>query len=157
MSTTRSNVAGRISEALNQPSVADAAGVPPATWASPDSPHVFRGFGVYLGGRNRGRLPFIEYDIQAQPFTQETYEGGTVQTTVRITAHAGGRDLDVVNTLLDSILMSVLSCLRSPDEDNYLSIGSESVGAIEQSPWGHQMSVELTVSHSYSRETYERE
>jgi hypothetical protein len=143
--------------ALQVASVASAAGVPALTWASVSAPHVFRGFGAYTGGRNRGRLPFIEYDIQSQPFNQETYEGGTVETVVRITVHAGGRDLESINTLLDEIIIASLASMRSQAVDTLMAIGSESVGAIEQSPWGHQMSADITVSNSYGRDTYERE
>jgi hypothetical protein len=143
--------------AFQDPSVADAASIAPSAWAAASTPHVFRGFGGYLGGRNRGRLPFIEFDIQTQPFAQETPEGGTVTTAVRVVAHVGGRDLEAANDVLDNMLIAGLACLRSEAEDNYMAIGSEEVGQIEQGPWGHQMALTLSVEHSYGRDTYERD
>lgn len=158
MSTTRSVVADRVSSALSSAQVADAAGVSSAVWASPSVPHVFRGFSSgFISGRSRGRLPFIDYEITEQPYALETRQGGMVSTSLRITAHAGGRDLAAVGERLDSMIVAALSAIRSEDEDNYMAIGNETVSEMEVSPWGQMMSVVLQVEHSYGREKYEQE
>jgi len=155
MATTRSVIAARLKADLEDSTVAAAANVVAATWASATSPHVFRGFGGFVTGRSRGRLPFIEYDITDQQFTLDNSEGGTVESTIRIAVHAGGRDLATIGNYLDGILMACFAKIRSQAEDNYFMLGNDVGQEVEQGPWGHMLQATFTVQHTYDRTSYE--
>lgn len=155
MATIGTVISSRIFTALRSASVAAQAGVAEATWSSTATPRVFRGLGGYLNGRNRGRLPFVEFDVQAQGFNHEVYEGGTVISTVVVLAHCGGRDLETAGNLLEGILASGLAAIRSEATDNYTALGDDDIGPLEAGPWGHQRRATLTIEHTFARSDYE--
>ena len=155
MSTTQSILAERIFAALRSAPVADQAGIATATWASTTIPRVFQGFSGYLAGRNRGRLPFIEFEFQSQGFAHETFEGGTVSTVVTLRAHCGGRDLETAGNLLNAMIASSLAELRSEAADNYTAFGSDQITVIQQGPWGHFIECQTNFEHTFARSDYE--
>ena len=156
MSTTIGTVLSeRVVSALRSSDVAAHAGVAAAAWASAATPRVFRGIAGFLGGRNRGRLPFIEFDISSIDYAHETREGGSATTTARIVAHAGGRDPETAGNLLEAILTAGLIALRDESVDNYTALGSDAISELTLGPWGHQRETQITVVHSYGRSDYE--
>ena len=156
MSTTIGSVLSeRIFSALRSSDVAAHAGVAAATWASTTTPRIFRGIAGFLGGRNRGRLPFVEFDISGIDYSHATLEGGAATTTARIVAHAGGRDPETAGNLLEAILTAGLIAIRDESADNYTALGSDAIGPLTLGPWGHQRETTITVVHSYGRSDYE--
>lgn len=155
MGTIGTVLSTRVFAALRSAGVATQAGVAEATWASTTVSRVFRGLCGYLGGRNRGRLPFVEFDIRSQGFDHETLEGGTVTSTIRLLAHCGGRDAETAGNLLEAILAAGLAAIRSEASDNYTALGNDQIDELEQGPWGHQRSASLTIEHTFARSDYE--
>lgn len=155
MSTIDTVLSARIFAALRTSAVANAAGVAAGTWSDTTIPHVFKGSGPYIGGRNRGRLPFIEFWIESQPFAAEHFQGGTVITTVRIVAHVGGRDLETANDLADAMLAFGIAAIRSEAVDNYTAMGDDQIAALEAGPWGHMRQATMTFEHTFDRTIYE--
>lgn len=155
MSSTGTVISTRVFAALRDAVVAAQAGIATLTWASTVTPRVFRGFTGYLAGRNRGRLPFMEFDIESQGFAHETLDGGTMVSTVRIRAHCGGRDPETAGNLLEGMLAAGLAAIRSEAADNYTALGDDQIGALEQGPWGHTREATLTIEHTFARSDYE--
>ena len=143
-------LSSRIFAALRAASVATQAGIASGTWASTTTPRVFRGFGALVSGRNRGRLPFIEFDISDQAYTEDHYEGGTLSAVVTLTAHCGGRDPETASDTLDAILVSGIASIRSESTDNYTALGSDDIQDIEPGPWGFKRKASVSVSFSFS-------
>lgn len=155
MATSVTVLSARVLSALRSSPVALAAGIGAATWASTTTPRVFQGFQGYLGGRNRGRLPFIEYDVDTQAYSKEHFQGGTLTSSLRIRAHCGLRDIPAASTLLDSIITSALAAVRDEAVDNYTALGDDQVSICEYGAWGHYCDATLSVEHTYASSDYE--
>ncbi len=155
MSTASSVLSGRIATALRAAAVAVQAGVDSAAWASLSAPRVFRGLGGYLGGRNRGRLPFMEYEIETQTFSPETERGGELSQHVRLRCHVGGADPGVAGELCEAILCEALASIRSETGDNLTALGGDAIEAPALGPWGTSRDASLVVIQSFERSDYE--
>lgn len=155
MSTAGTVLTARVFQGARVAAVAAQAGLAAGVWASTTVPHVFRGLAGYIGGRNRGRLPFIEFDIATQKFDQRTEIGGDLMTTLTMRCHVGGRDPETAGNLAEAILTAAINAIRVETVDNYTAIGSDSIGAVEQGPWGHFRDAQMQFDHTFSRTTYE--
>ncbi len=155
MSTIGTVLSTRIYAALRDAAVAAQAGVAAGTWASTTVSHVFRDFTGYMLGRNRGRLPFIEFEISSEAFHQDTVEGGTVKTTVTLRAHVGGRDPEAASNMLEGILAAGMAKIRSEAVDNYTALGDDAMQPTVPGPWGLMREVAMEFEHTYDRGTYD--
>lgn len=155
MSTTNTVLRTRVLTQCRIAAVATAAGVGASAWADTSVPHVFGGSAGAIFGRNRGRLPFLEVATESQPFNQETPQGGTVRTTVRLRVNVGGADHETAEALANAILTAAIAAIRSESTDNYTAIGDDTIERFKPGPTWHQQEAVLTVEHSYSRSDYE--
>ena len=155
MSSTESVLATRALSACRGSSVADAAGVAALTWADEDTPRVFRGLGGYLGGRNRGRLPFLEVSVGGSDIGQTSNDGGEGMTTIHLRAHCGGADLGTAEDLTAGMLSAAIAAIRSETTDNLAAVGSDQIDALEPGPWGCQRDARVMVVQSWARDDYE--
>lgn len=140
----------RIGQQLLSPSVAAAAGMTPANWSNPT--HVFGGeVGHFVGGRNRGRLPFIQYKIDGWHFSQESRQGGTVTALVHLVVHVGGKDPLSAGDLASSITQAAIAAICDEEIDNFVSASRDlKISQLEQGPWGHEMGTTITVDFTYA-------
>lgn len=138
-------------QACGSASVATAAGLSLAAWTDTAAPHVFSGIAEgFIGGRNRGRLPFVEVAVSlgsGLPVVAE--QGGDLTQTLTIRCHAGGGLLAA-----DSLTLQILSaCMRetraSPTQ--LPELGPCRMGELVQGPWGHRRDATLTVLQTYYR------
>ncbi|MBA3588845.1 hypothetical protein [Methylibium sp.] len=150
--TTTSEIRARLADVLAGSGVAAAASIAPATWASATVPHVFDGDQMATGGRNRGRLPFVEYWIASQPFAPEGTEVGMVDTTIRLRVHVGGADRAAALATADAIAMAAFSAIRA---DDYFDLGDSSVDSTASQPLWHYLDATARVQHSYDPATHE--
>ncbi len=156
MATGYDHLVARVEAQLLSSAVATAAGYDPTKWALSTAPHVFQGLAGSIGGRNRGRLPFIEFAIERSDFDLLSAEGGTLTSIIRVRVHVSGRTADAASSLSINILLACLAALRSLATDNYMSAGAhDDIGAIALGPFGHTRDATLTVEHTYDRSTYE--
>lgn len=155
MSTAGTVLTARVFSGCRAAGVATQAGVLLATWSSTTVPRVFRGLAGYLGGRNRGRLPLIEFDIQTQRFAQETEQGGMLLSTVTLRCHVGGRDLETAGNLAEAILAAALAAIRSEAVDNYTAQGDDEIGPLQPGPLGHFRDATMRFEHTFARTSYE--
>ena len=153
MATTGTVIQGRVFTALNSATVSSQSGMTLANWTA--NPHVFYGFTGFLAGRNRGRLPFIEFDVSTDGFTQNTVEGGTLIVKVTLRIHVGGRDTQVAGNLAEALTLASLAAIRSESVDNYFALGDDSMQQIVPGPWGWVRESSLTVQLTYGRGNYE--
>ncbi len=152
--TTAAQVLGeRVAQACTDASAAEAAGIAAVTWSSL---HVFRGFGGFIGGRNRGRLPFVEWQVQGQGFAPESTQGGTCTMTVALRVHVGGANLAAAEDLSEEILAAILTVLRDESADNLYALGDDQISAMQPGPWGHVRESASTVEVSFGRDSFER-
>lgn len=160
--STWSEIQLRLLEACRSVNVAAVASVATSIWADTDETigHVFAGRRGYVGGRNRGRLPFIEvFKSGNQEFRAEARTdgdlGGTVVTNWTIRVHHKGLTPDTAELALDSIIPEILLNVRDTSSDNYMDLGDEAVSEIYSSPIGFYKDITGFVEHTYERETYE--
>lgn len=153
MATTGTVIQRRIGAALNSAQVASQSGMTYAAWTA--SPHVFYGFVGMLGGRNMGRLPFIEYDISTDSFHQDTVEGGTLTVKITLRVHVSGRDPATANNLAEALTLVALAAIRSESVDNYFAFGDDSMSQVKPGPWGWVRESSLTIQLTYARGNYE--
>ncbi len=139
-----------IRTALQTSPVADAAEISSAVWAADGDAggHVFDGNGGFIGARNRGRLPFLEFRIVAQQFTQQTYTGGQETSQVAVRVHVGGRDIRIAQDRAYAIAKAAVTAIRSVFGT---TLGNEAIPEFGQGPWGHALEVKLTVEQSYAK------
>jgi hypothetical protein len=110
--------------------VAAAAGISAGVWSSTTTPRVFPGKAGFIGGRNRGRLPFLEIAFTSQSFQNTVEDGGTLLTSVELIAHGTGRDQQTAEELLSGLLGAALASIRTTSTDNYIRIGDDQIEAI---------------------------
>lgn len=152
--TTAAQVLGvRVAAACASTTVATAAGVNATAWAAS---HVFRGFGGLIGGRNRGRIPFIEWQVQGQGYDPDSVQGGTCTMTVALRVHVGGSNLGTAEDLSESILAAALTVLRDETTDNLTAMGGDEISPMVPGPWGSMRESASTVEVSFGRDTFER-
>lgn len=137
--------------ACNSDAVATAAGFSPSAWTDSAAPHVFAGIARgFIGGRNRGRLPFVEVAVTAddgRPVVTE--QGGDLTQTLTIRCHAGGSQSSA-----DSLTLAILSaCMAATraHSSQLPELGPCAMGALQQGPWGHSRDATLTVVQTYYR------
>lgn len=153
MSTSGSELREEIIAAWRGATVATASGLAALVWGSTTIPHVFdgarRGF---IGGRNRGRCPFVEIHLVGQRFPQTTADGGTMTSVVEAVIHAADRNAE---TILDAIAVAGLAAMRSTPDHGYTSQGGDDIGDVEPGPFGWRLRCRSTIEHSYDRDTFE--
>ncbi len=155
MSTSGSVTIDEVVAALRTSGVASAAGVASGTWSSTSIPRVFIGDVGFMGGRNRGRLPFIEVFIGSQRFQGEHESGGRIETSVICRVHCGGTNQRTAIDLLYAIATASLSALRNLTDYNYTDLGENSIGEAQPSPLGWTMDTTSRLENTYDRTTYE--
>lgn len=132
---------------------AGATGMTALVWGSTTIPHVFDGVREgFIGGRNRGRCPFVEVQVGPQRFDSTTIDGGSLLSDVLLTAHAAERDAE---TLLNAILIAALAAIRSTPLYGYTAQGDDEIGVAERGPMGWKLQAKVTVMQSFDRTTYE--
>lgn len=141
--------------ACQGPTIAAAAGLSAGVWASVAAPHVFGGNGGFIGGRNRGRLPFLEVAVIGQTFSPVTSElDGDLEQTLSIKCHIGGSSIEDAEDLSELILSACLVAIRNLSSQ-LAALGPDRISGLEQGPWGHMREATLTVSQNFHRDNYE--
>lgn len=135
--------------------VHDLLGLSLGTLGNVARPRIFTGQArTFLCGRNRGRLPFFEIHVSGQSFDHESYSAGAITQTALLTIHLGGKDPGVAGLLAERVLLASIAAIRN-GSDNLLALGDETLGDLEQGPWGHRRTMTFTVTQTYDRTTYE--
>lgn len=140
--------------ALRDASVAGAAGVAEAQWASVSSSRVMVGDRAgYVAGLHRGRLPAIEAFVEDEKWDHVTRTGGTMATTWVLRIHAPGPFQAAASRRLKLILAVARAVVRL---NPYFDSGEgEEVGAVLPTPMGFALECRVRMLHSYDRLTYE--
>ncbi len=155
MSTVSSAIREYVIDVLRAEGVALQAGVDFDTWASSYIPRVFNGYAGFLGARNRGRLPFFEVMVSTSSFTNETSQGGSVKTTVKLKLHDTGRDIETVTNRMDATMIAGIASIRDNHTTLYTQLGDSEVSDVQPGPMGWMMEATLTFEHSYERDSHE--
>ncbi len=155
MSTASSSIREYVIDALRAEGVAFQAGVDFDTWASAIIPRVFNGYAGFLGARNRGRCPFFEVMVSAQTFTDETGQGGTLKTIVKLKLHDTGRDIEATTDRMDATMAAGIASIRDNRTTLYTQIGDSEIADVQPGPMGWMLEATLNLEHSYDRESHE--
>lgn len=140
--------------ACRDPAVAAAAGLGASAWADTTVPHVFDALQGYMGGRNRGRLPFLEVAVGEMNFDTHNTEGGTVESTVTVRCHVGAKDQVTAMDQTAAILLTCLQRIRDKNSVTYLTDGGETLDALVAGPWGLMRDLRFTIRHVFERPTF---
>lgn len=140
--------------ACRDAAVAAAAGFGSVAWADATVPHVFDALQGLMGGRNRGRLPFVEVAVADLNFDTHNTEGGTVETSATIRCHVGSKDQVTAMDQSAAILLTCLQKLRDTSSVTYLSDGNDNLGELIAGPWGLMRDLRITVRHTFNNSSY---
>lgn len=140
--------------ACRDPAVATAAGLGASAWADTTVPHVFDALQGYMGGRNRGRLPFLEVAVEDMEFDSHNSEGGTVATSATIRCHVGAKDQVTAMDQSAAILLTCLQKIRDKSTVTYLHDGGEHLDGLAAGPWGLMRDLKITFRHVFEKNTY---
>ena len=154
MATIPSLIRIDVITACRDSAVATAASVGAAAWADTTVPHVFDALQGYMGGRNRGRLPFLEVAVEAMEFDTHNTEGGTVETTATIRCHVGSKDQVTSMDQSAAILLTCLQKIRDTSSVTYLSDGSDRLDGLIAGPWGLMRDLKVSFRHTFNNSTY---
>lgn len=154
MATILSIVRGDVVAACRSPAVASAAGIAIALWKDATTPRVFDGIQGFQGGRNRGRLPFLEVACGGMEMLERSVEGGVSQVTVTIRCHVGTKDQSTAADLTASILLTCLAKIRDMATVTYLADGDDALGDLVAGPWGLMRDATVTIRHNFSADNY---
>jgi hypothetical protein len=147
-------LATRIEAQLRLPYVAAVTGLSSVVWGDITVSHIFHGFSSLIGARNRGRLPFIEYDV-TDSFTLENREGGTVMQSIRLLVHVSGSAPDSIEKSSMLIALAAISSIRSEATDNLTAAGAgDTIGEFVQTPYGGYRKVTMQVEQTFDRSSY---
>lgn len=142
-------VAEIVAEGLRSERVAAAAGLEALDWVSPT--HVFRALGGWIGGRNRGRCPFVEYEIEKQEFAAGPVEGGALQHAVRVRVHLACASAEDAGDRSAAILEACKVALAERAGD-IACVGEASIDGLDLGPMGFQRDLTVIVYDAYSRQ-----
>lgn len=117
---------------------------------------VFYGIGGLTPAKNRGRLPFIEYEIKNE-FSFEADSGGTEEWEATIRLHVGTKSLkndivklrsmfDVTSRLIFSLIIEKLPCNAEST--------AWSVGDFISQPWGFYADLSSTFATSFNKQSF---
>ncbi len=153
MPTAHTVIGAAVVAACRVAAVATAAGVASGTWSDASFPRVFAGLGGLMKGRNRGRLPFLEVDIQGHNLSHLQYDGGTQTASIAIVCHVQGADWDTSSALAYAILAACSSAIRDPAaaHGNLLALGNDVISPLDASPWGCKRVLTGDIEVSYQR------
>lgn len=152
MATVANTLRDKVRTALIGETLADIAEIPTDEWAQSeaDGGHVFERGSGFIRGRNRGRIPFLEYEVDSHDFQQLSVGGGLVQSKVKISAHVGGNGGTEALTLASDLLSEAVAQIRAI-ANSYCPIGPEAWGSFKPGPWGHILDVTMSFTHTYGR------
>ena len=154
MATIQSLIRADVVAACRAPAVASAAGVAVALWADAATPRVFEGIQGFQGGRNRGRLPFLEVACGGMEMLERSAEGGVSQVTVTIRCHVGAKDQATAADRMASILLTCMAKIRDMSTVTYLADGDDTLSDMVAGPWGLMQDAVLTIRHNFSADNY---
>lgn len=124
------------------PTVANAAGVPVALWASVASPRVIAGNKKgYLWGLHRGRLPMVEIWQTAEDPNRTSWYRGWVTTSWNIRVHVGGVDIQVSERQARLIIATIIAVIRNNLRQKF---GTEHIGEFMPGVIGHKLEARIT-------------
>ncbi len=153
MTTSSSEIRRWIVDAIRDESVAVEAAVAYGTWSNEIDSRVFVGTAGFLGSRNRGRLPFFDVITSSQTFADETGQGGTIRTTIRL--HDTGRDIEATTDRMTATMTAAIASIRDNRNNNYTQLGDDTIEDLQPGPMGWKLEAAMNFQHSYDRETYE--
>jgi hypothetical protein len=142
--------------ALKSDAVATSAGKSNPDWSNL---RVFSWIGGYIGGKNRGRLPFIEYGrntsdyLRQQVGATEGTQGGTVTTNWSFIVHVGKTSRKAEDTNEDlayKIAETAMSKIRT-NEIN-CRVGNEQFSELTTSSFSFAVRVDFTIENTWSED-----
>jgi hypothetical protein len=147
----------RLPEHIRKPEIANVAGISDQKWASY---HVFdAASSSFIGGKNRGRLPFVEVIRVDQPYDQKDAGGGWMDTEMQIVINVGDRfgngEESTVEELAHSIAENILQEVRN---DHYFekpaNTQQDKIGQLTGGPYGFQLILSMTIRHTYNKNNF---
>ncbi len=142
-----------IAAALRHPQVALVAGVDPDDWArDPDEGgHVFEAGDSYILARNRGRLPFVTFEIADQSGHQLTNGGGDLTTKISGGVHVGGRDRQSAEALARDLSEISRTSIRTVPGNRFTFLGDDQEGEFGETPLGHVLPFTMEFRQTLTR------
>lgn len=147
--TIPGDIRASVIDAISTSHVASTAGVDLSTWTNY---RVFDGIAAPFGARNRGRLPFVEIQVDGESFKLDGNAIGGVRTTVRFRVNVGGSNRTQAQALGESILHAIYAAIYA--DSPYFAMATQEMGSFESKPYWHVLTGSLTVEHTYDPTDY---
>jgi len=143
----------KIATALKSPQVANVVSSTIPVSADWMNYHVFDGGRYYIGGMNRGRVPFVyfyrtnsNYDFDAVSSNYD--QGGQVTTYWTIEIITGKLKSEHTNESLGyDLAQKIIKMIRA---DRNLCLGTETISEAINHPFGTMIKIELNIENTHS-------
>lgn len=116
--------------------------------------HVFDGGRKFIGGQNRGRTPFVNIWRESSTYTNGVISdddaGGMVDSVWNIEVVVGNTSRQDENNNEENAYLIMQKIIRKIRENSDMSIGSESIGNLENHPFGSSIITQVTIHNRHS-------
>lgn len=155
MTTPFENIQKRVEQYLKCNDIAEAFNIDFESWQSHVHYGVDQGFSLL---KNRGHLPFIEYEMEDDGYTQQAESGGDNELLFLIRINVGktfGRTSKLEATKkIKNAQIKFLRQLRDNFGTSVNETDTTSPTAIYSAPWGFYKEFEVGILISYEKEDY---
>jgi hypothetical protein len=134
---------------------ADAIGVSLDALSDPSRPRIFNEIvDSFSGARNRGRLPFVEVNVETPNVEHIADDAQTLTLVATIRCHVGGRNKsDAASTTQHACLAALAACRSMTNRA--AALGNDSTSDIQAKAWSFYRSATLVVYQTISRTDYD--
>ncbi len=139
-------------EAFRTIPVAFAAGINRDLWASEVAPRVYDDVRGYIGGRHRGRLPFVEIEQASEAYDQRASDLGMHPRQWAVLIHVGGLSETEAEQRARNMLGAALSALRATGK---AWLGNSQGGTFTKDPLGYVLAATIGTRNTYDPATHD--
>jgi len=120
--------------------------------------HVFYGIDDrFTLKKNRGRLPFIEYEMDQETYQQTNINGGVNSIQFKIKFSLGGSYFYTDKLSVQIAMKKAQAIILTKIKETWMIAASEdsiTVSELQSLPWGFQQELTFVVDLSYDRTNY---
>jgi len=150
MPTAFDNIISQIDEYLKGNALAEAADVSFDNWQS----HVFYGIDQgFTMEKNRGRLPFIEYELDTEDYRLDAQDGGANMISVRMRCNVGRKSKLEAQKQIKELQGRFMRQLRGSNITTAEEIDT-TIEAMNSAPWGFWQDMIFEVIITYNRDEF---
>lgn len=153
MSIPLENIIEIFDSILKSNEMAEVAGIDYDVWQN----HVFFGITGFSMRKNRGKLPFIEFEFDDDGYVEESVSGGTNNMVLRLRINVGKTCAKIskfeAQLLVKKLMVQALIQIRN-NKDTNTSVDRIDTEYMESLPWGFYQEYLIPLDISYQKTTF---